>query len=251
MRVWFHKLGELVGLSEPADEGVRGTLCAAAEGSLTVMIEPVGGSDDGTDLEAVVEAVEANALVLRLAPAAATCRLEPGERIRISIQGGEAVEEGEVEVIGRWSGLRKSDGQHGYRVTIPESLVKVQRRGAQRVAVAFDLSPKASIRDPDSGDFLAEGWVLDISTTGLRVYIPSGTPLLRRQVIVAAVQFPEPFQSFHANCEVVRAGRAKSGQGQVVGLMLLQPVGALARTIEVLHARHAAASGRMRGKGPS
>jgi c-di-GMP-binding flagellar brake protein YcgR len=236
MYVWLHKLGGLVGLSEPVDEGVRQMLNEAADRSLPVMLEPLGGSDDGTDLEAVLDKVEESSLVVRLAPGATVRRLEAGEHIRISIQGATAVEEGEVEVIAPWTSSGKGGKQRGYRVTIPSSLVEVQRRGSQRVSVAFDLSPKVAIRDPDSGDFLAEGQILDLSDTGLRVFIPSGMPLLRRQTIVVHAEFPEPFPSFTASCEVVRAGRAKSGQGQVVGLKMLDSIDAVAETIERLRA---------------
>lgn len=238
MHVWLHKLGGLVGLSDPVDEGVREVLRDAANRSRTVMLEPLGGSDDGTDLEAVLESVEDHALVMRLAPGVMNRRLEKGEHIRISIQGETAVEEGEVEVIAPWSSSGKSGKQRGYRVTIPASLVEVQRRGSQRISVAFDLSPKVAIRDPDSGDFLADGQILDLSEMGLRVYIPTGMPLLRRQMIFIKADFPAPFAGFEGTCEVVRAGRAKSGEGQVVGLKLLEPVEALRQTLDKLRALH-------------
>jgi c-di-GMP-binding flagellar brake protein YcgR len=252
MYVWLHKLGGLVGLSEPVDDGVREVLREAADRSLTVMLEPLGGSDDGTDLEAVLESVEDRALVLRLAPSVTNRRLEQGEHIRISIQGETAVEEGDVEVIAPWTSSGRSGKQRGYRVTIPSSLVEVQRRGSQRISVAFDLSPKIEIRDPDSGDFLADGQILDLSETGLRVFIPTGMPLLRRQTILIKAEFPAPFASFKGNCEVVRAGPAKSGQGQVVGLKLLQAVDALSETIEKLRdLREARRHRHHRGTGAS
>lgn len=246
MRIWFKNLSSLLGEEDSEECSVRQIVDAAAARHAVV-----GLSRDPKTLRpdpdcGVLDAVDGEDLVISRHEAEGEwlADIMPGDTVHLAISAARGFYIGEAEVVSRWSGQDIGLDRCGYRVRMPKTLIHSQRRAAERIPVAFDLSPRATVRTPDLERQIGRGIVLDLSTTGLRVRVASSREILVGELVAVDATFSHSLPSFHGIAEVMNVFPSRVPDSRILGLRLIDEHPEVVRAIKELelHRRGASAA---------
>jgi len=234
MRVWIKSVANLLGLEDNDGDSVRQILADAVQRSAEVGLgvdEAEVNPELGTGL---IDAIDGEEIVISSPVGSLAFDLVPGTRIYIAVSAPRGFYRGECEAISRWVGRGENTRRKGYRVSVPKSLMLVQRRDSHRVPVAFDLAPRAIVRDLTGNSKLGAGTVLDLSESGIRLRLAPLREVFQGETLLVEASFPAEIPSFQSLAEVMYLAPSKVPDSVIVGLRFTEARPELGRAIRAL-----------------
>jgi len=236
MRVWFKNLSSLLGEEASEEASVRQILEAAAQRHAVV-----GLSRDAATVRpdpdcGVLDAVDGDDIVISRHEGGSAWLegIMPGDQVCIAVSASRGFYTGQTEVVSRWSGHDIGLDRCGYRVRIPSTMIHSQRRSSERLPVAFDLAPRATIRSSDLTKDVAGGLVLDLSATGMRLRAVSGREMLVGELINVVTHFAHTIPAFEALAEIVHVFPSRVPDSRILGLRFVDEQPEIAEAIHAL-----------------
>ncbi|MFO0828789.1 MAG: PilZ domain-containing protein [Phycisphaerales bacterium] len=256
MRVWtntsFRSLDLLAGPEPPPEAPSDAAGAAAAEVSrLLRRVAAEGGSITLLRPDAGVRYLPIVARIESLADDSVTIgrptyrpgqrAMAPGERLTLRLGFDDGSYEGETSVLVKYA----PDGDGGrtttYKLARPEVLVADDRRGGERIRLAYEAPPQAEFFCAPRHKPLGHGHVVDLAAGGLRVRSHDANLRAGDRVVVRARLSDDA--RVHAIGVVVHAGPSADGATDVgVRFQTSQPeIERFIRSVSVAHAaRHLA-----------
>jgi c-di-GMP-binding flagellar brake protein YcgR len=245
MRVWtnttFRAL-DLLGAPAAAEERetpVVGAILAAAVAARLPLV--LSRYDPGTrplPIDATLQAADDTSIAIgRPLYRPGQRSLAPGERLQVRFQldGGTYV--GFTTVIARFE---PGEGQIGYRLAVPETLVFDDRRRAERVAIAFQSPPPVEVLNAPTHRPIAQGSLVDLAIGGARVRTTTNAVLRAGDRVVLRAKLHDQMR-IHTLGIVVHAGPSRDGQTDI-GVRFTTEVPELDRYLREIVAQRSARS---------
>lgn len=234
MRVWIQSVANLLGLEDTDSISVRQIIEDAAKRSAEIGL----GTDEAEVTpelgHGVVDSIDNGELVIVSPEGSEGFDLIPGTDLFLSISAPRGFYRGSCEAVSRWVGRGENARRKGYRVTMPRSLMLVQRRDSHRVPVAFDLAPRAMVRDLTGSRKIGAGTVLDLSESGMRLRMAPLREVFQGESLLVHATFPSEIPSFESLSEVMYLAPSKVPDSVIVGLRFTEARPELGRAIRTL-----------------
>lgn len=249
MRVWYKNLSSLLGSEEADESSVREILEAAASQQAVIGISNTEDVRPDPDC-GILDAIDGDDLVIsRHQYGAALSSSEtdpaesgaptgddwnPGDRVFVAISAVRGFYRGESTIVSRWTGRDIGLDRCGYRIRIPGELVHSQRRSNERVPVAFDLAPKATVKTSDASTSIGVGVVLDLSGTGMRIRVVPEREILAGELLTVEARFSPSIPSYIGLVEVMHVFPSRVPDARILGLRFVDERPDIARAIQSL-----------------
>ena len=236
MRVWFKNLSALLGEEESEEFCVRQIVeAAAARGAVVGLSRDAAAVRPDPDC-GVLDALDGEDIVISRHEAEGEWLKDimPGDKVHIAIAATRGFYSGETEVVSRWSGQDIGLDRCGYRVRLPKSLLHSQRRTSERMPVAFDLAPRATVKTPDLVTDIGSGMVLDLSGTGMRMRIVLPREIVVGELLAIEARFSNAIPSFEGLVEVVHVFPSRIPDARILGLRFVDERPDIAQAIHAL-----------------
>lgn len=234
MRVWIKSVANLLGLEDTDSVSVRQIIEDAARRSAAVGLGTEESEASPELGHGVVDTIDGGELVIASPEGSDGYDLVPGTDLFIAIEAPRGFYRGSCEAVSRWVGRGENARRKGYRVTMPKSLMLVQRRDSHRVPVAFDLAPRAIVRDLTGNSKIGAGTVLDLSESGMRLRVAPLREVFQGETLLVQATFPSEIPSFESLAEVMYIAPSKVPDAMIVGLRFTEARPELGRAIRNL-----------------
>jgi hypothetical protein len=234
MRVWIKSVANLLGLEDNDSVSVRQILEDAARRSSQVGLGTDESEVNPELSHGIVDTIDDAELVIASPEGSEAFDLTPGSDLFIAIEAPRGFYRGSCEAVSRWVGRGANARRKGYRVTVPKSLMLVQRRDSHRVPVAFDLAPRAIVRDLTGNSKVGAGTVLDLSESGMRLRVAPLREVFQGETLLVQANFPSEIPSFESLAEVMYLAPSKVPDAVIVGLRFTEGRPELGRAIRNL-----------------
>jgi len=245
---WLNKMKQALNGEAGSSAMVRKELQAMQRSREKLTLEPLSAPSSSSDaLACVVEQVRENDLVISQPSAGALTRpLATGERLALSFASSRGLCTGEARVLGR---IKLPSGGNklffGYRLSMPERLDVLDRRGHRRIPLDRGVAPHVHLMTlpGETTDVLCasiSGSIVEISLSGMQVKLDgSAGPVNPGSKLILNADFPLPVGTISHPVKVVRFDHDPQTGVTRLGLKFESPVPNLPQFLTAYESRMA------------